>query len=144
MKQYNYEIIEAKVLIDHIYSFKKILEKSYVVSNPDASQLDFPMNEMMFIMPQFKVELTCKYIDEGKKMKIRFHAVLAKALEEVWSLEKIKKVISIKTDVVFENVIQNLRYTVVRSSGKVCDFTIADFPLMKLYDLIQVSLLLKD
>ncbi|CAI9262583.1 unnamed protein product [Lactuca saligna] len=143
-KQYNYESIEDKVMFDHIYSFEKIPKKSYVVTNYDSSQLDFPMNDMMFIMSQFKAGVKCKDADEGKKLKIHFHAVLGIALEEVWSLEKIKKVISIKRDVVFEEVIQNIRYTVIRSSGKVCDFTIADFPLMNLYDLIQISLLLKD
>lgn len=32
----------------------------------------------------------------------------------------------------------------IKSSGKVRDFTIAKFPLMNLYDLIQIALLLKD
>lgn len=85
-------------MFDHIYSFEKIPKKSYVITNSDSSQLDFPMNDMMFIMSQFKAEVKCKDANEGKKLKIRFHAVLGKALEEVWSLEKIKKVISIKRD----------------------------------------------
>ena len=57
-------------------------------------------------------------IEEGKKMKIRFHVVLAKAQEEVWFSEKIKKVISTKRDVIFERKFENLKYTMVRASGK--------------------------
>ncbi|CAI9263004.1 unnamed protein product [Lactuca saligna] len=136
-KQYNYEATEARVMFDHMYSFEKIPKKSYVVTKSDLNQLDFPMN-------QFRSEVKCKDVDEGKKMKIRFHAVLGKAPEEVWSLEKIKKVNSIKRDVIFENVIQNIKYSVIRSSGKTCDFTIVDFLLMNLYNLIEVALLLKD
>ena len=45
-------------------------------------------------------------------MKIRFHDVLGKHPEEIWSLAKIKKVISIKRDVLFENMMQNLRFIV--------------------------------
>ena len=99
---------------------------------------------MMFTMPQFKAEGSFKEKYEGTHMKIRFHAVLGKVPEDVWSLIKIKKVISMKKDVIFENKIQNIKYVVARADGKTCEFTIADFPLMNLYDLIQVALLLKD
>ena len=99
---------------------------------------------MMFIMPQFKDEGNFKEKDEGTHMKIHFHVVLGKAPEEVWSLIKIKKVISMKKDVVFENTVQNIRYVVARANGNICEFTIADFPLMNLYDLLLVALLLKD
>ncbi|KAL7592159.1 hypothetical protein Lser_V15G33908 [Lactuca serriola] len=143
-KHYNYETIEAKVAFNHMYSFEKKPKQSYFVTNTNASQLDFPINEMMFIMPQSKAESKFKEKDEGTHMKIRFHAVLVKPAEEVWSLTKIKKVISIKKDMVFENTIQNMKYVVTRVIGNVCDFTIADFPLMNLYDLIQVALLLKE
>ena len=77
-------------------------------------------------------------------MKIHFHAVLGKAPEEVWSLIKIKKVINMKKDVVFESTVQNIKYVVARANEKTCEFMIADFPLMNLYELIQVALLLKD
>ena len=59
-------------------------------------------------------------------------------------MTKIKKFISIKKDVVFENTVQNMKYIVTRANGNVCKFTIAYFPLMNLYDLIQVALLLKE
>ena len=143
-KVYNYETIESRVMFDHMYSFEKVPKKSYVVTNTDFGQLDFPVNEMMFVMPQFKAEMKSLETEEGKKMKIRFHAVLAKAQEEVWFLEKIKKVISIKRDVVFEGKFENLKYTVARASGKIQEFTVADFPLMNTYDLINIALMLKD
>ena len=76
-------------------------------------------------------------------MKIRFHAVLAKNPDEVWSLMKIKKVLTIKKDVLFEDMLQNFRYFVIRADNKQYDFTIADFPLMNCNDLIQVALILK-
>ena len=44
----------------------------------------------------------------------------------------------------FENMLQNFRYFVVRADNKPFDFTIADFPLMNLNDLIQVASILKD
>ncbi|CAI9277340.1 unnamed protein product [Lactuca saligna] len=67
-KQYKYEKIDARFIFDHMYSFEKIPKKSYVVTNSDSSQLDFPMNEMMFIIPQFRAVVKCKDVDEGKKM----------------------------------------------------------------------------
>ena len=100
LKLFNYETLDSRVMFDHMYSFQKIPKKSFVVTNTDYGQLDFPINEMMFVMPQFKAETKSMDVEEGKKMKIRFHAVLAKAQEEVWFLEKIKKVISIKRDVI--------------------------------------------
>ena len=41
-------------------------------------------------------------------------------------------------------MLQNFRYFVVRVDNKAFDFTIADFPLMNLNDLIQVAFILKD
>ena len=57
---------------------------------------------------------------------------------------KIKKDVSITKDMLFENMIQYFRYHVVRENNKVCSFSVADFLLMNLYELIQVALLLKD
>ena len=50
-KVFNYETIESRVMFDHMYSFEKIPKKSFVVTNTDFGQLDFPINEMMFVMP---------------------------------------------------------------------------------------------
>ena len=98
-KHYNYEMIKAKVAFNHMYAFKKKPKQSYVVSNADMSHLDFPINEMMFLMPQFKILDKFKSEDNYNYMKPHFQAVLTKAPKEIWSLIKIKKVISIKMDV---------------------------------------------
>lgn len=68
-KHYNYETIEATVAFNHMYSFEKKPKQSYVVTNTDVCQLDFPINEMMFIMPQFKAKGNFKENDEGTHMK---------------------------------------------------------------------------
>ena len=44
-----------------------------------------------------------------------FHAVLGKNEEEVWSLVKIVKLILIAPDSLFEGVLHNFRYNVVRA-----------------------------
>ncbi|XP_052619606.1 uncharacterized protein LOC128125976 [Lactuca sativa] len=106
-KLYSYEIIESKVLGNHLYEFEKKPRKSYDVANSDRSQLDFPINEMMFITAQYKISEKLDNVDEYTYLKIRFHAVLAKDQEEVWSLMKIKKVLTIKKDVMFEDMLQN-------------------------------------
>ena len=77
-------------------------------------------------------------------MKLRFHAVVGKDQEDVWSLVKIKRVLSITKDVMFEDMIHNFRYHVFRANNVSCDISVADFPLMNLNDLIQVALILKD
>ena len=127
-----------------MYAFEKKPRKSYATSNSDMCQLDFPINEMMFITAQYKVSERFKDPDEYTYLKIQFHAVLGKDQDEVWSLVKIKRVTTIKQDVMFENLLQNFRYFVVRADNKPFDFSIADFPLMNLNDLIQVALILKD
>ncbi|CAI9286377.1 unnamed protein product [Lactuca saligna] len=85
-KHYNYETIKAKVAFRHMYAFEKKPKQSYVVSNPDMSQLDFPINEMMFLMPQFKMSDKFKSEDVYNYLKLHFHAVLTKAPEEIWLL----------------------------------------------------------
>lgn len=93
----------------------------------------------MFIFAQFKI--TKKYNDpkEFKKLKIHFHEVLGKKQEDVWSLVKIVKIISITLDTLFEGVLQNYRYSVVRANNVLFDFTIGDFPLINLNDLITIT-----
>ena len=98
----------------------------------------------MFITAQYKVSEKFENPDDYTHMKIRFHVVLGKEQDEVWSLIKIKKVVAIKKDVLFENMIQNFRYHVIRANNQAIDFCVADFPLMNLNDLIQVALLLKE
>lgn len=61
---------------------------------------------------------------------------MGKSGEEVWSLIKIVRVISIVLDVLFDRLMQNFCYYVVRANNVAFDFTITNFPLMNLYDLI--------
>lgn len=92
------------------------------------NQLDFLINEMMFITAQYKISEKFENADDYTHMKICFHVVLGKELEEVWSLIKIKKVVAIKKDVFFKYMIQNFRYHVVCANNQQADFSVADFP----------------
>ncbi|KAL7586161.1 hypothetical protein Lser_V15G40639 [Lactuca serriola] len=142
-KLYSYETIESKVVGREMYEFEKKPKRSYDIANSDHCQLDFPINEMLFITAQYKISEKFDNPDDYTHMKIRFHAILAKNPDEVWSLMKIKKVLTIKKDVLFEDMLQNFQYFVIRADDKQYDFTIADFPLMNCNDLIQVALILK-
>ncbi|KAL7601073.1 hypothetical protein Lser_V15G24877 [Lactuca serriola] len=142
-KLYSYETIESKVVGREMYEFEKKPKRSYDIANSDHCQLDFPINEMLFITTQYKISEKFDNPDDYTHMKIRFHVVLGKNPDEVWSLMKIKKVLTIKNDVLFEDMLQNFRYFVIRADNKQYDFTVADFPLMNCNDLIQVALILK-
>lgn len=61
----------------------------------------------MFTFAQFKLAKKIYDTEEYKSMKIRFYAILGKKEEDVWSLVKITKLVSITLDVVFKGVIQN-------------------------------------
>lgn len=82
-KLYNYENIEARVSYNPMHFFEKKPKKSYSIENSDISQLDFPVNEMMFINAQYKI------IEKFPK------CCIGKEPEDIWSLVKIKRVISI-------------------------------------------------
>ena len=60
---------------------------------------------MMFISAQY--QLVDKFDDKEvyKKLKLRFHAVLGKKKEEVWSLVKIVKDLSVSKDKLFEGLL---------------------------------------
>lgn len=106
--------------------------------------MDFPFNHTMFPFAQFKLAENYQDSEEYKSMKIRFHVVLEYKEEEVWSLVKIIKLVSITPDVIFEGVVQNYRYKVVRANYTLYKFTIVDFPLMNLNDLITVTKIMGD
>ena len=55
----------------------------------DFNQLDFPINTMMFMAAQYQIANKFEDKEEYKRMKIRFHAVLGKREEKIWSLAKI-------------------------------------------------------
>lgn len=77
-------------------------------------------------------------------MKLRFHVVLGKNQEDVCSLVTITQVINISKGELFENMLQNFQYHVVRANKGPFEFSIAEFPLMNLNDLIRVEYILKE
>ncbi|CAI9302926.1 unnamed protein product [Lactuca saligna] len=54
VKLYSYETIESKVVCREMYEFEKKPKRSYDIANSDHCQLDFPINEMLFINAQYK------------------------------------------------------------------------------------------
>ena len=82
--------------------FLKRSKKSFETENSDFNQLDFPINHMLFTSPEFKLANNFNDKNEYKRLKIRFHAILGKNEDEVWSLVKIVKVMKIKRETLFE------------------------------------------
>ena len=95
MKLHSYENIEARVSYSEMYEFEEKPRKSYAIENSYMNQLDFPINEMMFLTTQYKVVNICENRDDFSHMKLRFHAVLAKEQEEVGSLVKLVQALGI-------------------------------------------------
>lgn len=110
-------------------------KKSYNTENFDFNQLDLPIN--------FKIADNFNDTDDFKNWKIRFHSVLGKNEEEVWSSMKIVKVLTIIRDNLFEGLLQHFGYVVARENNVVFEFTIADFPLMNLNDFTTVTKILR-
>ena len=96
----------------------------------------------MFISAQYQLVDKFEDKDEYKRLKLRFHAMLGKKEEEVWSLVKIVKVLNISKDTLFEGLLQNFRYYVVRANNVAFDFSMEDFTLMNLNELISVAKIL--
>lgn len=92
----------------------------------------------MFISSQYQLVNKFEDKEEFKRLKLRFHVVLGKKEEEVWSLVKIVKVLNISKDTLFEGLLENFRYHMVRANNVSCYFLVVDFPLMNLNDLINV------
>lgn len=90
-----------------MYDFEKKPRNSYAIENSDMNQLGFPVNEMMFLTAQYKIIDEFKDKDDFIQMKLRFHVVLGKDQEELWSLVNIVQVLSVAKDEIFENMLQN-------------------------------------
>ena len=87
-KHWCYEIIEIAVLGKND-EFLKRLKKIFDIENFDFNRLDFPINHMLFTSPQFKLADNFKDKNKYKRLKIRFHVILEKIKDEVWSFLKI-------------------------------------------------------
>lgn len=83
-----------------MHEFQKVPKNTYNTENTNINQLDFPVNEMVFIAAQYHI------VDkEYKCLKLRFHVVLRKREEEIWSLVEIMRVLNISKDVLFEGML---------------------------------------
>lgn len=98
----------------------------------------------MFTFPRYKLPNEFQDQDAHKSIKICFHFVLGMKVEEVRSLEKIVKLVSISKVVLLDNLLQNYRYNVIRADNEAYEFIIVDFPLMSRNDLIPVEKIIKD
>lgn len=98
---------------------------------------------MMFRDEQFDLANNFENKEEFRRMKYHFHVVLRKNEDVVWSSVKIVRVLNVSKDVLFKGMSQNYRFFVVRENNVVFDFSVAEFPLMNLYDLLIVVKILK-
>lgn len=92
-------------------------KKSFDTEHSNFSQLDFPVNHMLFASPQFKLADNFKDKNKYKKLKIHFHAILGNNEDEVWYLVKNVKVMKIKRDTLFMGLCQKFHYLVVRENN---------------------------
>lgn len=106
-KHWCYETIEQVVSSGKMYDFRKIPKRSYEVENTNFNQLDFPINHMMFISAQYQLIDNFEDKDEYKILKLRFHAILRKPEEGVWSPVKIVMVLNICRESLFEGLLHN-------------------------------------
>lgn len=79
---------------------------------------------MLFTSSQFNFANNLNDKDKYKKLKIIFDAVLGKTKDEVRSLVKIVKVMTIMPDVLFEGLLQKFRY---RATNVAFEFIITNF-----------------
>lgn len=105
--------------------------------------MDFPFNHMTFISDQYQLVDKFEDKEECKNLIMSFHVVFRKKEEEIWSLVKIVMVLGIRKDRLFEGLLQNFCLHVVRANNMTSYFSVADFPLMNLNDLITVAKVLK-
>lgn len=128
--QWCYQTIDNIVLIRINDYFCKVPKKGYDIDNSNFNQLDFLINYMLFTSSQYKIIENFNDKNEFKRLKIRFHAIFGKNESEVWSVVMIAKVMTILQENLFEVLLQNFHYVVLRANGVFCEFSIADFQLM--------------
>ena len=114
-------------------------KKSFDIEKSDFNELGVPINEMMYISSQYQIVDKFEDKEEFERLKLRFNAVLGKTEEEIWSLVKIVKVLKFSKDVLFKGVLQNFKIHFVRANNVSFEFSVVDFPLMNINDLINVS-----
>ncbi|CAI9280723.1 unnamed protein product [Lactuca saligna] len=117
----------------------KVVMESLTTTTIVAPNIEFNMSKLQLK----KLTENYKDPDEFKKLNIRFYVVLRKNEKDMWSLVNIK-LISITHDTLIEGVLKNYRYSLVRENNVLFDFTITDFPLMNLVDLVMIAKILGD
>ena len=70
LKLHSYENIEARVAYNEMYEFENKPRKIYAIENSDMNQLDFHINEMMFLTTQYKVVNRFDNKDDFSHMKL--------------------------------------------------------------------------
>ncbi|KAI3708821.1 hypothetical protein L2E82_38300 [Cichorium intybus] len=117
--------------------------RSFATVESEDTQLDIPFNPKTFAFLQF-----VSSVPEDQKAsfwtnKINFHAKYIQRQSYVWSLNKIKKILSIKEAEVYLGF-RNYEFLVLRGADEVeSRFSIADFPIMNPMDFIQILDLLR-
>ncbi|KAI3790821.1 hypothetical protein L2E82_04167 [Cichorium intybus] len=117
--------------------------RSFAVVDTEDIQLDIPFNLKTFAFLQF-----VSSVPEDQKAsfwtnKINFHAKYIQRQSYVWSLNKIKRIISIKEAEVYLGF-RNYEFLVLRGADEVeSRFSIANFPIMNPMDFIQILDLLR-
>ncbi|KAI3679592.1 hypothetical protein L2E82_51130 [Cichorium intybus] len=117
--------------------------RSFETADSEDIQLDIPFNPKTFSFLQFVQSITNKQRPTYWTNKKNFHAMFIQHQSEVWSLNKIKRIISIKEAETYENL-KNYVFLVLRGAYEVeSRFTIANFPIMNPMDFIQILDLLQ-
>ncbi|KAI3782314.1 hypothetical protein L2E82_12356 [Cichorium intybus] len=117
--------------------------RSFAFVDSEDIQLDIPFNPKTFAFLQFVTSVPEDQKASFWTNKINFHAKYIQKQSYVWSLNKIKKIISIKEAEKYLGF-RNYEFLVLRGADEVeSRFSIADFPIMNPMDFIQILDLLR-
>ncbi|KAI3499751.1 hypothetical protein L1887_35560 [Cichorium endivia] len=117
--------------------------RSFATIDYEDIQLDIPFNPKTFAFLQFVSLVPDDQKESFWTNKINFHAKYIQRQSFVWSLNKIKKILSIKEAEVYKGF-KNYEFLVLRGADEVeSRFIIADFPIMNPMDFIQILDLLR-
>ncbi|KAI3790817.1 hypothetical protein L2E82_04158 [Cichorium intybus] len=116
---------------------------SFATTDSEDIQLDIPFNLKTFAFLQFVQSVPDEQRATFWTNKINFHAKYIQRHSVVWSLNKIKQILSIKETETYKGFV-NYEFHVLRGANDdESKFTIADFPIMNPMDFIQILDLLQ-
>ncbi|KAI3708921.1 hypothetical protein L2E82_38497 [Cichorium intybus] len=117
--------------------------RSFVTPYSKDIQLDIPFNPMTFSFLQFVQSVPNEQRETFWTNKINFHVKYIQRQSVVWSLNKIKQILSIKETETYKGFV-NYEFLVHRGANyDVSRFTIANFPIMNPMEFIQILDLLR-